>query len=39
MASGKPVVGFANEGYKELMRGKKGEKFLAKPRDFKELVT
>jgi phosphatidylinositol alpha-mannosyltransferase len=38
MASGKPVVGFANEGYKELMKGKKGEKFLAKPRDFKELA-
>jgi phosphatidylinositol alpha-mannosyltransferase len=38
MASGKPVVGFANEGYKELMKGKKGEKFLAKPKDFKELA-
>jgi phosphatidylinositol alpha-mannosyltransferase len=38
MASGKPVVGFANEGYKELMKGKKGERFLAKPRDFKELA-
>jgi phosphatidylinositol alpha-mannosyltransferase len=38
MASGKPVVGFANEGYKELMKGKKGEKFLARPKDFKELA-
>ena len=38
MASGKPVVGFANEGYKELLRGKKGERFLAKPKDFKELA-
>jgi phosphatidylinositol alpha-mannosyltransferase len=38
MATGKPVVGFANEGYKELMRGKKGEKFLAKPRDLKDLA-
>jgi phosphatidylinositol alpha-mannosyltransferase len=38
MASGKPVVGFANEGYKELMKGKKGEKFLVRPRDFKELA-
>ena len=38
MASGKPVVGFANKGYKELMRGKMGEKFLARPRDFKELA-
>jgi phosphatidylinositol alpha-mannosyltransferase len=38
MASGKPVVGFANQGYKGLMKGKIGEKFLAKPKDFKELA-
>jgi phosphatidylinositol alpha-mannosyltransferase len=38
MASGKPVVGFANQGYKELMKGKKGEKFLAKPKDFRDLA-
>jgi phosphatidylinositol alpha-mannosyltransferase len=38
MASGKPVVGFANEGYKELMKGKRGEKFLATPKNFKELA-
>jgi len=38
MASGKPIVGFANEGYKELMKGTRGEKFLAKPRNFKELA-
>jgi len=38
MASGKPVVGFANEGYKELMKDKKGKNFLAKPKDFKELA-
>lgn len=38
MASGLPVVGFANEGYRQLMRGKIGEKFLAKPRNFKELA-
>jgi phosphatidylinositol alpha-mannosyltransferase len=38
MASGKPVVGFANEGYKELLKGKKGEKFLVKPKDFKGLA-
>ena len=38
MACGKPVVAFANEGYKELFRGKRGEKFLAKPRDFQELA-
>jgi len=38
MACGKPVVAFANEGYKEFLAGKKGEKFLAKPKDFKELA-
>jgi phosphatidylinositol alpha-mannosyltransferase len=38
MASGKPFVGFANQGYQELMKGKKGEKFLTKPKDFKELA-
>lgn len=38
MASGLPVVGFANQGYKELLKGKIGEKFLAKPKDFKGLA-
>jgi phosphatidylinositol alpha-mannosyltransferase len=38
MASGKPVIGFANEGYRELLKGKKGEGFLAKPKDFKEMA-
>lgn len=38
MASGKPVVGFANRGYKQLMQGKLGEKFLVKPKDYKSLA-
>ena len=37
MACGKPVVAFANEGYKEVLKGK-GSKFLAKPRDYKTLA-
>jgi phosphatidylinositol alpha-mannosyltransferase len=38
MASGLPVVAFANQGYKLLLKGTKGEKFLAKPKDFKSLA-
>lgn len=38
MACGKPIVAFANQGYKEFLKGKKGERFLAKPRDYKELA-
>lgn len=38
MACGKPTVAFANQGYKELLAGKKGARFLAKPRDAKELA-
>jgi len=38
MACRKPVVAFANEGYKEFLKGKKGEKFLAKPKDYRELA-
>ena len=38
MACGKPVVAFANQGYKEFLLGKKGERFLAKPRNPKELA-
>jgi len=37
MACGKPVVAFANEGYKEVLTGK-GARFLAKPRDYKTLA-
>jgi len=38
MASKKPVVGFANEGYRELLRGKRGGNFLARPKDYKGLA-
>jgi phosphatidylinositol alpha-mannosyltransferase len=38
MACQLPVVAFANEGYKEFFRGKKGKKFLVKPKDFKGLA-
>ena len=37
MACGKPVVAFANEGYKEVLKGK-GAKFLVKPKDYKTLA-
>lgn len=37
MACGKPVVAFANEGYKEVLTGK-GAQFLVKPRDYKTLA-
>ncbi len=38
MASGLPVVGFANQGYKTLFKGKLGEKFLVRPKDYKQLA-
>ena len=38
MASGKPVCGFANSGYKELMRGTRGEAFFAEPKDVPGLT-
>jgi len=37
MACGRPVVAFANEGYKEVLIGK-GTRFLAKPRDYHTLA-
>lgn len=37
MASGCPVVAFANEGYKRVLKGK-GSKFLVRPRDWRGLV-
>ena len=37
MASGKPVVAFANQGYKELLTGKKGA-FLVPSRDYRSLA-
>lgn len=38
MACGKPVVAFANEGYKEVLKKGKGERFLVKPKDYKTLA-
>ncbi len=38
MASGTPVVGFANEGYKGLLEGTKGQDFLAPPKNHKTLA-
>jgi hypothetical protein len=38
MAMGKPVCGFSNMGYKELLKGTKGEQFLAEPKDEAELA-
>jgi len=37
MASGKPVVAFANRGYRVVLEKGRGKQFLAKPRDCKEL--
>jgi phosphatidylinositol alpha-mannosyltransferase len=38
MACKKPVAGFANLGYKQLLKGKRGGNFLARPKDYKELA-
>ena len=38
MASRLPVVGFANEGFKEILKGKKGEEFLVKIKDYRSLA-
>lgn len=38
MASGLPVVAFANQGYKEFLKGKWCERFLAKPKDYRKLA-
>lgn len=38
MACQKPVCGFNNLGYKELLKGTKGEGFLAEPRDSLKLA-
>ena len=37
MASGVPVVAFANQGYKELLKKKRGA-FLVPPKDYRALV-
>lgn len=38
MASGKPVIAFANEGYAELAKKTNETIFLAKPKDYKTLA-
>jgi phosphatidylinositol alpha-mannosyltransferase len=38
MAVGKPVCGYANPGYKELLSGTKGEQFLAEPKNVPQLT-
>jgi len=38
MAGGKPVVAFANTGYKQFLQDKKGERFLAKNRNYRDLA-
>ncbi|UZE93035.1 MAG: glycosyltransferase family 4 protein [Candidatus Nealsonbacteria bacterium] len=38
MACGTPVVAFANKGYAGFLKGKSGERFLAKPKDYKGLA-
>jgi phosphatidylinositol alpha-mannosyltransferase len=38
MASGIPVVAFANKGYQAVLEKGKGKRFLVKPRDYKTLA-
>ena len=38
MASGLPVVAFANQGYKDFLRGKKAGNFLVPPKDYRNLA-
>ncbi len=38
MATGLPVVGFANKGYALFMRDKKGKRFFAPPKDVEGLA-
>ncbi len=38
MASGTPVVAFANAGYKIVLEKGKGKRFLVKPKDYKTLA-
>ena len=38
MASGTPVVAFANEGYKTVLEKGKGKRFLVRPKDYKTLA-
>jgi len=38
MACGVPVVAFANQGYKELLKNKSSGRFLTKPRNYRGLA-
>ncbi len=38
MASKKPIVGFANKGYLELLKGTMGEQFLVEPKNIEALA-
>lgn len=38
MATGRPVVAFANKGYQRVLEKGKGKRFLVKPRDSKTLA-
>lgn len=38
MACGAPVVAFANQGYKEVLKNKSSGRFLTKPKDYKILA-
>jgi phosphatidylinositol alpha-mannosyltransferase len=38
MACNLPVVAFANEGYKSILAGTRGEKFLVQPKDYRDLA-
>lgn len=38
MATGKPVVAFANAGYKTVLGHGRGKRFLAKPKDYRTLA-
>ena len=38
MACALPVVAFSNDGYKSFLKGKNGEKFLVKPKDYNALA-
>ncbi|MFH1714256.1 MAG: glycosyltransferase family 4 protein [Candidatus Nealsonbacteria bacterium] len=38
MATGKPVVAFANKGYKGVLEGGRGKRFLVRPKDYRTLA-
>ena len=38
MACGTPLVAFDNQGYKDILKGKSSEEFLAKNKDYNDLA-